>query len=95
MFQNTKEKERAEHSPYTMCVHPKLLQSFGTLCNPMDYITHQALASMGVSRKEYWSGLPYPPPVLAGGFFTTSATWEAPHPYTILRGVNNTPTHLK
>ena len=88
MFQNTKEKERAEHSPYTMCVHPKLRQSFGTLCNPMDYVARQAPASMGVSRKEYWT-------VLAGGFFTTTATWEAPHPYTILRGVNNTPTHLK
>ena len=48
---------------------------------------------MGFSRQEYWSGLPCPPPehlpdpgiqptslislVLAGGFFTTSATWEA------------------
>ena len=49
---------------------------------------------MGFSRQEYWSGLPCPPPgdllypgiesasltspALAGGFFTTSATWEAP-----------------
>ena len=49
--------------------------------------------SMGFSRQEYWSGLPCPPPgdlpdpeiepvslmspALAGGFFTTSATWEA------------------
>jgi len=48
---------------------------------------------MGFSRHEYWSGLPctspgdlpYPgiepksiaSPALAGGFFTTSATWEA------------------
>ena len=48
---------------------------------------------MGFSRQEYWGGLPCPPlgdlpdpeiePVspkslaLAGGFFTTSATWEA------------------
>ena len=48
---------------------------------------------MGFSRQEYWSGLPCPPPgdlpypgiepmsptspVLAGGFFTTNATWEA------------------
>ena len=45
-------------------------------------------------RQEYWSRLPLPPPgdlpdpgiepmslasaALAGGFFTTSATWEAP-----------------
>ena len=49
--------------------------------------------SMGFSRQEYWSGLPCPPPgdlpdpeiepesltspALAGGFFTTSATWKA------------------
>ena len=48
---------------------------------------------MGFSRQEYWSGLPCPPPgdlpdpgieltslkspALAGGFFTTDATWEA------------------
>ena len=48
---------------------------------------------MGFSRQEYWNGLPCPPPEdlldpeiepmslmspeLAGGFFTTSATWEA------------------
>ena len=46
---------------------------------------------MGFFRQEYWSGLPLPPPgdlpdpgieplspALAGGFFTISATWEAP-----------------
>jgi len=49
---------------------------------------------MGFSRQEYCSGLPCPPPgdlpypgiepasltspALARGFFTTSATWEAP-----------------
>ena len=56
-------------------------------------VPHQAPLSMGFSRQEYWSGLPFPPPgdlpdpgieprslmspALAGGFFTTSATWEA------------------
>ena len=53
-------------------------------------VAHQAPLSMGFSRQEYWSGLPCPPPgdlpdpgiklgslALAGGFFTTSATWEA------------------
>ena len=54
----------------------------------------QAPLSMGFSRQENWSGLPCPPSgdfldsgiepmsllslVLAGGFFTTNATWEAP-----------------
>ena len=53
----------------------------------------QAPLSLGFSRQEYWNGLPCHPPgdlpnpgtehvsltssALAGGFFTTSATWEA------------------
>ena len=53
----------------------------------------QATMSMGFSRQEYWSGLPFLPPgdlldpgikhmsvvspALARGFFSTSATWEA------------------
>ena len=57
-------------------------------------VNSQAPLSMGFSRQEYWSGLPCPPPgdlpdpgiepmslllhALAGGFFTTTATWEAP-----------------
>ena len=47
-------------------------------------VAHQVPLSMGLSEKEYWSGLPFPPPGdlpdpgiepespgLAGGFFTT------------------------
>ena len=57
-------------------------------------VAQQAPLSMGFSRQEYWSGLPCPfprdlpspgiepeslkSPALAGGFFTTSAPWEAP-----------------
>ena len=57
-------------------------------------IARQAPLSTGVSKQQYWSGLPRPPPgnlpdpgiepesltspALAGGFFTTSAPWEAP-----------------
>ena len=71
----------------------KLLQSCLTLCDPMDCITCQAPPSMGFSRKEYWSEWPFHSPgdlpdsgiepmslmspTLAGGFFTTSITWEA------------------
>ena len=56
-------------------------------------VAHQAPLSMGFSNQEYWSGLPFPSPgdlpdpgikpaslsspALAGGFFTTGATWEA------------------
>ena len=54
---------------------------------------HQAPLSKGFSRQEHWGGLPCPPPgdlpdagveltflttpALAGGFFTTNATWKA------------------
>ena len=43
-----------------MCV--LVAQSCLTLCYPMDYIAHQAHLSMGFSRQEYWSGLPFPSP---------------------------------
>ena len=32
------------------------------LCDPMDYTGFQAPLSMGFSRQEYWSRLPYSPP---------------------------------
>ena len=57
-------------------------------------VAHEAVLSIAFSGQEYWSGLPFPSPgnlpdpgikpvsvmspVLAGGFFTTGATWEAP-----------------
>ena len=59
-------------------------------------VAHQAPLSLGFSRQEYWSGLPFPPPgdlsnsgiepasllspTMVDGFFTTRATWEAPVP---------------
>ena len=72
-----------------VCGHAKSLQSFETLWT----VALQTPLSMGFSSQEHWSGLPCPPPgdppdpgvkpavlkspALAGGFFTTSATWEA------------------
>ena len=57
-------------------------------------VTRQAPLSMGLSRQEEWSGLPFPPPedlpypgielvslaspALAGGFFTSWASGESP-----------------
>ena len=80
------------------CVHGELLSHvhlFATLWT----VANQAPLSMGFSRQEYWSGLPCPlpgnlpspgikptsliSPALAGGFFTTSATWEAPRRYPL------------
>ena len=56
-------------------------------------VVRQAPLSMEFSRQEYWSGLPCPPPgdlpcpgiepgsvmppASAGGFLTTSTTWES------------------
>ena len=56
-------------------------------------IAHQAPLSMASSRQEYWSGMTFPTPgdlpdwgtepasstssAMAGGFFTTSTTWQA------------------
>ena len=63
------------------------------LCSIPCTVAHQAPLSKGFSKQEYWSGLSCPPPgdlpnpgiepaslmspALAGGFLTTSATWEA------------------
>ena len=76
-----------------MCTRAKSLQLCPTLCNPMG-VAHQTPLSMGFSKQEHWSGLPFPSPgilptqgsnpcllhlpSLAGRFFTR-ATWEAPH----------------
>ena len=75
---------------YSVCVLSRF--SRGRLFVIPWTVACQAPLSMGFSRQEYWSGLPCPPPGdlphpgiepafkspgLAGGFFTTSATWEA------------------
>ena len=65
------------------------VQLFATLLT----VACQLHCPWGLSRQEYWSGLPCPPgdcphpgikpaslkfPTLAGGFFIISATWEVP-----------------
>ena len=68
-------------------------------------VAYQAPPSMGFSRQEYWSGLPFPSPgelpdpgiepeslvspSLAGRFFTPGATWATVH------GVAKSWTRLK
>ena len=72
-------------SSVCMCALQSIVLHSHALC--------QAPLSMGFSRQEFWSGLPWPlpgnlpnlgikpmflmSPALAGGFFTTSAIWEA------------------
>ena len=54
------------------------------------FVVHQAPLSIGLPRQEHWRGLSFPSPgdlpdprieplspALAGGFFTSRATWEA------------------
>ena len=64
------------------------------LCVTLWTVACQTPLSMGFSRQEYWSGLPYRPPryvpdpgiepisiispALAGRIFTISTTWKAP-----------------
>ena len=84
-----------QHSEWVIRVHEWVLSHFSRvwLFVAPWAVTHQAPLSMGFSRQEYWSGLPFPSPgdlpdpgiepgsltfpALAGKFFTTSATWEA------------------
>ena len=63
-------------------------------------VAHQAPLSIGFSRQEYWSGLPFPPPgnlpnpgieptslaslALTGRFFTTNVTWKASSPLLLV-----------
>ena len=81
-------------------VRTKSLQSCLILCDPVDC---QAPLSKGFSRQDSWSGLPFPPPgdlpdpgrqssslmspALAGGFFMTSTTWEAPQSTSYINNV--------
>ena len=70
----------------------KSFQSYPTLCDPMG-CSLPVSSVHGILQQEYWNVLPWPPsgtlpnpgnkpaslmsPALAGGFFTTSITWEA------------------
>ena len=66
-------------------------------------MAHLVPLFMGISRQEYWIGVPFPPPgdfpdpgiepvalmspALAGGFFTSSATWEAHQSFPLEKSV--------
>ena len=80
------------HVCVCVCVHVHVLSCFSRvrLFETPWTVAQQAPLSMGLSRQEYWSGLPFPSPgdlpnlgiepespALAGRFFTSSTTWEA------------------
>ena len=48
--------------PRPMLCYAKSLQSCPTLCDPIDG-SHQASPSLGFSRQDHWSGLPFPSPM--------------------------------
>ena len=80
------------------------------VCVYICLVSCQAPLSMGFSRKEYWSGWPFPPPwdlpdpgikpasftspALAGRFFTTCINWEAWSPRDLTVYKNTKPFWL-
>ena len=83
-----------------ICAHSDQIRSDQSLSRVRLFVTpwnvtHQAPLSMGFSRQEYWSGLPFPPPgdlpnpgikpaslnVFCIRFFTSSATWAAQYEF--------------
>ena len=81
------------HFLFSRAVLSRLLTHVQLFATPWT-AAFQAPLSMGFSRKEYWSGLPFPvlgdlsdtrvglaspvSPALLGRFFTSSTTWKAP-----------------
>ena len=78
---------------FIKCVHAKSLQSFLSLCNPMEH-SLPGSSVHGIIQARILECVACPPPgylpepgteptffmspALAGGFFTTTVTWEAP-----------------
>ena len=78
----------------SVCVRAWVLSHVWLFVTPWT-VAHQGPLFMKFSRQEYWNGLPFPSPEdlsnpgtepvclaspeLAGMFFTSWATWEAPH----------------
>ena len=50
------------HKLFAAAAATKSLQLCPTLCDPIDG-SHQAPPSLGFSRQEHWSGLPFPSPM--------------------------------
>ena len=74
----------------TLMAESEVVQSYPTLCDPMDSSLHQAPPSMRFSRQEYWSGLPRPPPGKKARKFqkNISALLTMPKPLTMWITIN-------
>ena len=82
------------YSTQHVCMHAKLLHSCPALCIPMDCSPPGSVHGILQARILEWVAMPSSRgssqlrdqtrisyvPCIAGGFFTTSATWEAPPP---------------
>ena len=61
------------------CMYARILgQVCLTLCNPVASSSPAPL-SMGFSRQEYWSGLPWPPPVSQASLSVSEDSISAQH----------------
>ena len=58
----TRLSDQKEAIPFISQCTVLVTQSCPTLCDPTDHIALQTPLSMGFSRQEYWSGLPFPSP---------------------------------
>ena len=58
----TNEQDMSNAQLHAAAAAAKSLQSCPTLCDPREG-AHQAPQSLGFSRLEHWSGLPFPSPM--------------------------------
>ena len=88
-----KKKKKTQRNDYHDCLPAASCLCHVRLCETPWTVAPRAPLSLGFSRREYWSGLPCPPPgdlpdpgirpvslispALAGGFFSPGSTWEA------------------
>ena len=75
---------------YSGTAAAKSLQSRPTLCDPIE-AAHQAPPSLGFSRQEHWSGLPFPSPMreseLAQSCLTLSDPMDCSLPGSSVHGI--------
>ena len=92
-WEGTCDTQKSEVALCLLCVCAKSLQSCPTLCDAAD-CSPPGFSVHGILQARNWNGLPSPTPgdipkpgielttlmspSLAGGFFTSNATWEAP-----------------
>ena len=62
VFKTLEQKSHVAYFKIPCAAAAKSLQSCPTLCDPMT-AAYQAPLSLGFSRQEHWSGLPFPSPM--------------------------------